>query len=193
MLGFLSAEGAYGPLLFIALYVVRPLIFFSATLLSVAAGFLFGPVMGVAYTVVGANLGASLAYVLGRYFGSELLQSTASDQVGTLQRYADRMRKHGFATVLTMRFLFVPYDLVNYGAGLLRVGFPAFLLATILGTLPGTVSFVLFGASSGGDLSAPTFDARVLAASGGVFVMSLLLARLLRRHETQEPPAERNA
>ena len=106
LVGFLSAN-AYGPLLFILLYTLRPLIFFSALVLTVGAGFLYGPVLGILYTIIGANLGASLAYVIGTFFGRGVLASGGSDKPeGRLQSYADRLRRNAFETVLTMRFLF---------------------------------------------------------------------------------------
>ena len=72
LVGFLSAN-AYGPLLFILLYTLRPLIFFSALVLTVGAGFLYGPVLGILYTIIGANLGASLAYVIGTFLDAGCL------------------------------------------------------------------------------------------------------------------------
>lgn len=189
LLDFLSGS-AYGPLLFILLYTLRPLVFFSALVLTVGAGFLYGPVLGIVYTVVGANLGASLAYLIGRFFGRGVLPSggspdNAPDKAGRLSRYADRLRNNAFETVLTMRFIFLPYDLVNYLAGFLRVRYAPFILATILGSLPGTVAFVLFGASTEGDFSGglPSVDARVLIASAAIFVASLAVSRLLKRRE----------
>lgn len=182
LLTFLS-DSPWGPLLFVALYTVRPLILFSAALLTVGAGFLFGPVWGVVVTVIGANLGATLAYLIGRYFGQGMLEP--SQNAGVVQRYAQRLRTHSFETVLTMRFLFVPYDLVNLLAGFLRVRYSPFLLATILGSLPGTVAFVLFGASTDGDFSAglPGLDGRVLVASTVIFVASLGLSRFVENRE----------
>ena len=185
LIGFLSAN-AYGPLLFILLYTLRPLIFFSALVLSVGAGFLYGPVLGILYTIIGANLGASLAYLIGTFFGRGVLASEGSSKPGgRLQGYADRLRRNAFETVLTMRFLFLPYDLVNYLAGFLRVRYAPFILATVLGSLPGTVAFVLFGASTGGDFSdgLPSVNAGVLAASVAIFALSLLGSRLLKRRE----------
>lgn len=184
LLNFLSGS-AYGPLLFIVLYTLRPLVFFSALVLTVGAGFLYGPLPGIVYTVVGANLGASLAYLIGGFFGHGVLASEASGESGRLNRYADRLRNNAFETVLTMRFIFLPYDLVNYLAGFLRVPYAPFILATILGSLPGTVAFVLFGASTDGDFSGglPSVDARVLVASAVIFVASLGVSRLLKRRE----------
>ncbi len=182
LLDFLSGS-AYGPLLFILLYTLRPLVFFSALVLTVGAGFLYGPVLGIVYTVVGANLGASLAFVIGRFFGRGVLPSGAPE--GRLGRYADRLRENAFETVLTMRFIFLPYDLVNYLAGFLRVRYAPFILATILGSLPGTVAFVLFGASTDGDFSGglPSVDVRVLVASALIFGASLGVSRLLKQRE----------
>ncbi|MDQ3397303.1 MAG: VTT domain-containing protein [Deinococcota bacterium] len=175
--GFM-AQSPYGPLLFILAYTLRPLLLFSAALLTVAAGFLFGPLWGVVYTLVGSNLGATLAYGIGTFFGKELLQ----EGEGRLTRYLEGMRHHAFETVLVMRFLFLPYDLVNYAAGFLRVNYAAFLLATILGSLPGTLAFVLFGASSEGVLEgAPQVRPWVLLASAAIFVASLALSKLIRR------------
>lgn len=173
----------WGPLIYIAVYAARPLIFFSATLLTLAGGFIFGPVYGVLYTIVASNLSAMVAYGMGRYFGEGFLDV---DNLGSvIQHYAARMRKNSFETVIIMRFIFLPYDLVSYVAGLLRVDWKAFLLATVVGCLPGTIAFVLAGASIEGafDGGIPSVDPAVLAVSGVIFVVSLVLSRLFKRRE----------
>ncbi|MCA9775782.1 MAG: TVP38/TMEM64 family protein [Candidatus Eremiobacteraeota bacterium] len=174
-------ESSYGPLIFIVLYTVRPIFLFSAALLTIGAGALFGPVWGMIYSVVGANLGATLAFYLGRFFGEGLLDVDAQDT--RLAPYIKRMRERSFETVFLMRLLFLPYDLVNYLAGILRVNYWAFLTATVLGSIPGTISFVLFGASSGLNSGTPKFDWRILAASVAIFVLSIAVSKLLRRNE----------
>jgi len=179
-------QNVWGPLIFIALYTLRPLVPFSATALSVAAGFLFGPAMGVLYTVVGANLGATLAFFVGSVFGQGLFDQTVREP-RPLASYALRLQGRSFETVLIMRFLFLPFDLVNYLAGVLRIRYVPFILATMLGSLPATLTFVLFGASTDGDFSEgfPQLDLRVLAASATIFVVSVGLSRFLRRREAR--------
>ncbi len=179
------ANSPFGPLLFVVLYTLRPLILFSAVVLTLGAGFLFGPVWGVVLTVIGANLGASLAYLIGRTLGRGVLAATTNNDASPVRRYAERLRNHSFETVLTMRFIFLPYDLVNYLAGFLKVRYTAFILATILGSLPGTVAFVLFGASTDGDFSSglPSFNPAVLIASVVIFTVSLGLSRFFKRRE----------
>lgn len=177
---FLSGS-VWGPLIFIAIYVLRPLILFSAGLLTIASGVLFGPFWGVVYTVIGSNLGASLAYFIGRFFGSSSLEYHGSDT--GIGKYIRRMQANSFETVFIMRLIFLPYDLVNYLAGFLKINYGAFILASILGALPGTISFALFGASSGLSEGTPSFDWRILAASVSIFILSLVISRLVKRHE----------
>lgn len=177
------------PLAYILLYAVRPLTLFSSVLLTVAGGFLFGPAWGVFYTVVGANLSATVAFFVGHYFGSGVLDDVGSQ--GVVQRYARRMRENSFETVLIMRLIFLPYDLVNYLAGFLRIHYGAFILATIIGSIPGTIAFVLLGASlSSSEISAlfmtgkaPGLDWHLLAISLAMFVVSIALSRALQHRE----------
>ncbi len=78
---------------------------------------------------------------------------------------------------------FLPFDLVNYLAGFLRVSWRPFILTSALGSLPGTLSFVLLGASVGVDFSGgnPALEPWVLLASGILLVGSLVLSRYLKR------------
>lgn len=176
-------DSIYGPLIYVGLYALRPLLFFSATVLTLVGGFLFGPLWGIVYTVIAANTSAMIAYGIGRFFGQNLLSEGESS--GLIQRYASRMRRNSFETVLIMRFIFLPYDLVNYLSGFLRIDWKAFLLATALGSIPGTISFVLFGASFDGDFSGglPSVDPWALGASVAIFLVSIALSRYFKGRE----------
>ena len=178
-------------MLYLAIYAVRPLALLSAAVLTVAAGALYGPLLGLGLAVVAANASALVAYALGRALGDEIA-GPALDR-GRLAAWIERLRSRTFETVLTLRFLFVPYDAVNYLAGATRLRPAPFLIATALGSLPGTVTFVLFGAGLGdlAELSAgraPAPDLRLLGASAALFVASLASARWLRRREARSAP-----
>lgn len=177
----------FGPLLYILLYAVRPLIFFPATILTVLGGFLFGPI-GILYTIIGSNSSAMVAYTVGRYFGQGVLEG--NDDAGRVQQYTRRMRENSFETVLIMRLVFLPYDLVNYAAGFLKINWKAFLLATAIGSVPGTISFVLLGTSFGtledllnGQIK---LNPAALLLSVGLIGASLVLSRYLKKRETAE-------
>lgn len=99
------------------------------------------------------------------------------------------MRRNAFSTVLIMRLIYLPYDLVNYLSGFLRVPYRPYILASILGSLPGTLTFVLAGASLNiddifaGNFSISAINPWTLVASGVLFIGGLVISRLLRRKE----------
>ena len=186
-------NSTWGPLLFIAVYALRPLIFFSATVLTLLGGFVFGSIFGIIYTIIGANTSAMVAYLIGRFFGSDVLEKEGD--TSRWQHYIDRMRNNSFETVLLMRLIFLPYDLVNYLAGFLRINWKAFLLATAIGSLPGTISFVLLGDSfSGADLSNAdiSFDPVTFGSSIAIIVVSIGISRFLKRREAHSEESEQD-
>lgn len=178
-----------GVFAYIAVYLARPIVLFPASVLTVVGGILFGPVLGVAVVVVAANASAMIAYGVGRLLGRAPGTSdaaTTSEEASLVRRWSSRMRDNSFETVLIMRLLFLPYDLVNYVSGVLRLRWLPFLLATALGSLPGTVSFVLLGASLDRvDEGLGGIDTPTLVAGIAIFVVSLLVARLLRRRRPE--------
>ncbi len=181
LLDFFSSS-LWGPAIYILAYAIRPLIIFPSTLLTLAGGFVFGPVLGVVYTIVASNISATIAYVVGRYFGEGLIQNDSADSF--LQRYARRMRENSFETVIVMRLIFLPYDAVSYLAGFLRIRYWSFILATALGSIPGTLAFIGFGASiESFDGAVPRMNPSTLVFSISITIISIALARILKKRE----------
>lgn len=175
-------SSAWGAPAFVAVYLVRPLILFSATVLTVAGGFLFGAVGGIALVLVASNASAMVAYGVARWLGAGAQSDPAS--MSRRARWTRRLRERSFETVLVMRLLFLPYDLVSYLAGAVRIRALSFIIATALGSAPATVALVLFGASlESFDGGVPRVSAPTLIASGVLLVGGLATARVLRRRE----------
>lgn len=177
-----------GPLIYILIYTLRPLAFFSAVVISLAGGAIWGPLWGTVLVIIGSNMSATLAYGFGRVFGRGMLPDGAANG-SIVVRYAGRLRTNAFAAILVMRLIYLPYDLVNYLAGFLRVPYRPFLLGSILGALPGTLTFVLAGASLNlddilaGRFSVSAVNPWSLAFSVALFIGGLAIARVLRRSE----------
>ena len=178
---------------YVAIYAARPLLLFPASLLTIAGGIVFGPVVGIAVVLVASNLSAMVAYTVGRALatdpGDEDGSAAGADgaKATFAARWSTRMRERSFVTILVMRLAYLPYDLVNYAAGLLRIRPGAFLAATAIGSLPGTVSFVLAGSSIDRvDEGLTGFDPKVFAVSAVLFVLSLIGAKLLQRNDVIE-------
>lgn len=187
-LAALLTGSTFGVIIYIAIYALRPILFFPATLITLLAGFLFGPVVGIIATVLGSNSSAMVAYIIGRYFGGDLLNENEED-ASLIKRYTGRLRENSFEAVLLMRLLFLPYDLVNYLAGFLRIDWKAFLLATIIGSIPGTISFVLLGTSFGtlDDLLSGEVSLNPIALGLSIILIagSIALSRYLKKRETK--------
>ncbi len=183
----LMTSSLYGPLLYVLLYALRPLLFFPSTILTVMGGFLFGPI-GIIYTIIGSNASAMVAYTVGRYFGKGVL--SGDEEGGTIQKYVERMRKDSFETILIMRLIFLPYDVVSYLAGFLRINWKSFLAGTIIGTIPGTISVVLFGASFGtlDDLLAGSIELNPITMIVSVLLVgiSIGISQFIKRREGSE-------
>ena len=185
LVDYMSTSAA-GPLIFVAFYALSRLVLFPATLLTIASGYVFGPVPGVVLTVLGSNAAASVCYVMGRYFGEGLLDS--DKKAGVVRRYAERMRNNGFESVLLMYLVYAPLDLVGILAGVLRIEWKPFVLATVLCLMPATLSWVLLGDSIQTDLTGgiPRLEPAMLLASVILLVGSLVLSGYLRRRTVSD-------
>ncbi|MGB0386332.1 MAG: TVP38/TMEM64 family protein [Ardenticatenaceae bacterium] len=174
----------FGPLLFILFFALQPLVLFPSALMALMGGCLYGATQGILITIIGANAAGCTSYLVGRYFGQGMLESEGESD-GLMHRYADYIRTNSFEAILIMHLLFLPYDLVNFMAGFLRVNWKSFILATALGSLPGTLTLVLFGASFEGKVmsGAPEINLSTLIFSGLMMLVSLALSQILKQRQ----------
>jgi pyruvate/2-oxoglutarate dehydrogenase complex dihydrolipoamide dehydrogenase (E3) component/uncharacterized membrane protein YdjX (TVP38/TMEM64 family) len=184
---FISSS-MWGPLLYIAAYAVRPVLFIPGTLLTVLAGVFFGLWWGTVYTIIAALASAAVVYVIGRFFGGQInFESTG------LSKWVERLRHNAFEATLFMRLVFLPYDLVGYAAGVLAVPFWSYLFATAIGIVLGTVTFVAIGAGIDVNtiltegLQADIIDAKFFVLSAVVLVTSIVIARVVKRQKAPTP------
>jgi uncharacterized membrane protein YdjX (TVP38/TMEM64 family) len=182
----------FGPLIYILIYTLRPLAFFSAVIVTLIGGAIWGPLWGTLFAIIGSNMSATLAYWFGRAFGSGVLPEGKDGVLeGMVGHYTRRLQANAFSAILMMRLIYLPYDLVNYLAGFLRVPYRPYLLGSVIGALPGTLTFTLAGASLAlDDILAGRFSVSVvnpwtLACSAGLFIAGIVIARMLRRKEQQ--------
>lgn len=132
--------GFFGPLLLIALMTLA--IVFSplpSAPIALAAGALYGHSYGTIYIVVGAELGAIIAFLIARIAGHEL----ASQYLGSKFSLGRFGSQNALTSIVFISRLipFMSFDLVSYAAGLTPIKFWRFASATLLGLIP--VSFAL--------------------------------------------------
>jgi len=167
---YVQAAGVWAPLASIGLMVLQAVIApLPAFVITFANAAVFGWAWGAAISWTGAMLGAALCYGLARWYGRGLVEKLTPP--GTLQQFDRLSERWGLWAVLVARLLpFVPFDPVSYAAGLARIGFWRFLLATGAGQLPATIVYSLAG-----DLLAVNVQWLALGIAA-VFVLSTLIA-----------------
>lgn len=137
----LESAGYWAPLLFILVYIAGICLFVPGTLLTTLGAAIFGAYWGFLYVWVGAMIGASAAFWIGRTLGREFAASLIGDK---LKKYDEAIERNGFATVLYLRLIYFPFTPMNFGMGLTRVRFLDYVFGTGLGIIVGTFIFTFF-------------------------------------------------
>jgi uncharacterized membrane protein YdjX (TVP38/TMEM64 family) len=190
--------GIWGPLAFIAGYGVAALVFAPAFLLTVMAGAIWG-MTGVIYVMLGATLGAVLAFFSGRYFVRQYVERYVNrhPRLAAIDRAVEI---EGLRLVLLLRLSpIVSYVLLNYVLGISRVRFRDYLGGSI-GMLPTVTAYVYVGkvigdvASLAGGAAVPRGPLWYTAVIGGLvltIVASVFVARAASRQvavtESRQP------
>lgn len=184
--------------IFVGVYAALTLIAFPGSVLTMLSGALFGLPLGILATNIGSTAGAAAAFWIGRALGREWIEQ----RFGAGERFA-RLRRdletRGFLRVLQLRLIpLVPFNLLNFGCGLTRVRFLPYVLATAVGTLPGTAIYVYVGYSASRLWLGQGPDRRLLVLHVVVSLVLLaavtavpVLARRLRKETSHEADPDR--
>jgi uncharacterized membrane protein YdjX (TVP38/TMEM64 family) len=144
-LDWIGKLGPWGPLIFVGIYIVATVLFIPGSVLTLGAGALFGVVLGSVCVSISATLGATAAFLVGRY----LARDAIARRIGRHEKFAaiDRaVADEGWKIVLLTRLSPVfPFTLLNYAFGLTRVKLGHYVLASWIGMMPGTVMYVYLG------------------------------------------------
>jgi uncharacterized membrane protein YdjX (TVP38/TMEM64 family) len=152
LLQWISGLGSTAPLVFLPLYVVACVLFIPGSILTLSAGFLFGVVRGSMYVSVAATLGATLAFLIGRYFTRQWVAARLANYP-KFKAVDEAVAREGWKIVALTRLSPVfPFNLLNYAFGLTNVRVRDYVIASWAGTLPGTILYVYLG-SLAGDLT----------------------------------------
>lgn len=140
---WIQDAGIWAPLLFMAVYAVAAVLFLPGTLLTLAGGALFGPVLGTLYNLTGATIGATLAFLIARYLASDWVTDKAG---GRIKQLINGVEDEGWRFVAFTRLVpLFPFNLLNYALGLTRIKLSHYLLATYSCMLPGAMAYSYLG------------------------------------------------
>ena len=138
---FLELIGFWAPVVYIVIYSVGVCLFLPGTLLTGLGAAIFGSYWGFLYVWIGAMIGSSAAFFIGRSLGRDFAASLIGDK---LKKYDDAIERNGFATVLYLRLVYFPFTPMNFGMGLTKIRFWDYFAGTGLGIIVGTFIFTFF-------------------------------------------------
>jgi uncharacterized membrane protein YdjX (TVP38/TMEM64 family) len=136
---YVNSFGVLGPLVYMVMFCVIP----AGSVIALAGGMAFGVYFGTLYTTLGAILGATSAFYISRLLGRDAVEKLTR---GKIQSFEDGVEKKGFILILILRLIpIVPFNVISYGAGLTKIKFYDYMMATMVGIIPGVIVFTNLG------------------------------------------------
>ncbi len=139
----IAGLGLLAPLGFMLIYAFATVLFIPGVVFSLIGGALFGPFWGTIYNLLGASLGATLAFLAARYIASDWV---ARKSAGRLKQLIAGVETEGWRFVALTRLVpLFPFNLLNYALGLTRIRLAHYVLATLVCMTPGAAAYTWLG------------------------------------------------
>lgn len=163
LLDLVAQYGVIAGLGYIAVYaLVAAFSIPGGAILTITGGFLFGPFVGAAYSVVGATMGATALFLAARYAFADLLRAKAGPAIRKME---DGFRENAFNYLLVLRLVpLFPFFVVNLVPAFLGITLRAYIVATFIGIIPGSFVYSLVGNGLGA-----IFDRGEVPDKGAIF------------------------
>ena len=140
---WINDAGVLAPIVFMLIYALATVLFLPGSVITLAGGALFGPVLGTFYNLTGATLGAVLAFLISRYLASDWIAEKAG---GRVRQLINGVEGEGWRFVAFVRLVpLFPFNLLNYALGLTKIRLLHYLIATYIFMLPGTFAYTYLG------------------------------------------------
>jgi len=140
---WINDAGVLAPIVFMLIYALATVLFLPGSVITLAGGALFGPVLGTFYNLTGATLGAVLAFLISRYLASDWIADKAG---GRVRQLINGVEGEGWRFVAFVRLVpLFPFNLLNYALGLTKIRLLHYLIATYVFMLPGTIAYTYLG------------------------------------------------
>lgn len=141
---YIKSYGSWSIAVFLIISAIRPLaVFIPITVLTLISGSLYGPIYGFIFAMFSIIISSNVAFLISRYLGRAFLEKLMKKKTDKINL---KIEKNGFKIIFIMRISGVfPFDMLSYAAGLTKVKYSEFMLATLLGSFMETFSVAYMG------------------------------------------------
>ena len=151
---WVESLGFWGPLAFGLVYILATILLLPASALGLAAGAVFGLVVGTITVSLASTIGAGSAFLIARYFAREKMAAIArrNPKFNAVDR---AIGEGGWKIVALLRLSpAVPFNVQNYLYGVTRIHFWTCFFTSWIAMMPGTFMYVYLGHVGGQGLAA---------------------------------------
>lgn len=143
---YINSFGVLSPIIYVIMLTLLPLLFFPDSVLVIAGGMIFGLGKGIILTSIGSFLGATVSFYISRVLGQKIVSRLIKNKSVNFEKYS---KQSGFFIILMLRLIpLFPFKVVSYSAGLSKITFKDFTIATVIGSIPGIVVYTNLGDKS---------------------------------------------
>lgn len=181
--GTIRDLGSWAPIGHVVLFAFGTVLFLPGVVFGLAGGLLFGPLWGTVLNVAGATLGATAAFLVGRYVAADWVRGRAGPHV---QRLVDGVDAEGWRFVAFVRLVpLFPFNLSNYALGVTRISLRDYVVASAVCMLPGTLAYTWLGhagrEAAAGNAASIHYGLLALAVLAAIAFLPRLVRRLRDR------------
>lgn len=177
--------GPWAPVVFMLAYAVSTVLFVPAIPITLAGGALFGPLWGTVYNLLGATIGAMLAFAVSKYLASEWVRRMMG---GRLKKLYDGVEAEGWEFVAFTRLVPVfPFNALNYALGLTPIRFTHYAVATFIFMLPGSFAYTYVGYAGKEAFTDGQGTLQKILIAIGIVALAAFLSRIVRKLREKAP------
>lgn len=149
---YIKRFGLFAPLVFMGFYTIATVLFLPGLPLTIVAGIAFGPVYGSIWVSIASTIGATLAFLIGRYTGREMMVKRFGDS-DLFKKLDKGVSNQGWKMVAITRLVpLFPFNAQNYAYGLTDISLVTYVFVSWICMLPATIGYVfLAGAIVAGE------------------------------------------
>lgn len=178
---FILSKGNLGPIVYLVLLTLLPLILFPDSVLVIGGGMVYGLAGGVILTSIGSLLGGIVAFLISRKLGRDAVQKLIKKD---LVLFSKDNRWGGLVLILVLRLIpLFPFKVVSYSAGLSDIKLRDFSIATVIGSLPGIFVYTNLGDKTNEVGSKGFYQAIIMLVV--LFIASLLIKKIMSKKNTE--------
>jgi uncharacterized membrane protein YdjX (TVP38/TMEM64 family) len=177
--------GLWAPLGYVALFALGTVLLIPGAIFGLAGGVLFGPVWGAVLNLIGATLGATLAFLAARYLAADWVRRKAG---GRLDRLIAGVEAEGWRFVAFVRLVpLVPFTLLNYALGLTHIPLLPYVVASLVCMAPGTIAYTYLGYAGREAFAGGETMVRTGLIALALLALAAFIPRIVRRIRAAGP------